>query len=337
MAGVGACNALTGAGDLVTRAEDGGEPSEASRATPVDARSGEGEEDAPGPTVVPSCQCVAAPPPGWIGPVALLLQHAPEPAPCPGGLTMAMSGGSEPEAPEPGCEPCTCTLTPTSCDSVTVQTSRGAGCSTPCASFAVRTACTPLNFCVNSSYASVITSAGEGSCAASGGARRPARWKEAVTACRFSDGTEGGVTAPSDAGCDLGLACAPKIEGLPAPTCIVRTGDAMCPDGPYSIRFTFAGSISDTRSCSPCSCGDAQVTCAGGELTVYRDSACTNIAGQSSISPPSCANILVTSSVGGARITRPASVVDGGCPPSGGVVTGGTVTAGSPWTACCLP
>jgi hypothetical protein len=158
-----------------------------------------------------------------------------------------------------------------------------------------------------------------------------------VTACRFSDGTQEGA-APSDAGCDLGLACAPKIEGRPAPTCIVHQGNAVCPDGPYSVRFTFGGSISDTRTCSPCTCGNAQVTCAGGELTVYQNNECTDVDHTNSIPPTSCRNIISASDlVGGARITKPASLVDGGCPPSGGVVTGGTVTAGSPWTACCLP
>jgi hypothetical protein len=111
----------------------------------------------------------------------------------------------------------------------------------------------------------------------------------------------------------------------------------VCPDGPYSVRFTFGGSISDTRSCSPCTCGIAQVTCAGGELTVYRNNECTNVGHTNSIPPTSCKNIGVNDPVGGAKITKPASVVAGGCPPSGGVVTGGTVTAGSPWTACCLP
>jgi hypothetical protein len=335
LAGAGACNALTGAGDFDVRAEeDGGEPAEASSAKPVDAGT---REDAPGPTVVPSCECVAASPPGWIGPVALFLYQAREPAPCPGGLLTAMSGGNDPQAPEPGCEPCTCTLD-ASCNTVTVQTHKGYGCSSTCSVGAatVGATCTALTFCYSASSVT-ITSVGQGSCTASGGARRPAGWREVVTACMFADGTDGGVTAPSDAGCDLGLACAPKIEGLSAPTCIVHEGDATCPEGPYSIRFTFGGSISDTRSCTPCTCGDAQVTCAGGEVTFYRNNACTNLLNTSSIPPPSCKNMAVADFLGGAKITKPALLVDGGCPSSGGVVDGGTVTAASPWTACCLP
>lgn len=334
-----ACNELTGAGDLATSAEDGGAPAEASSVEPpVDASTGgEGEMDAPGPTVVPSCDCVAAPPPGWIGPVALFREDAPEPAPCPGGLTTAMSGGTDPEAPEPGCEPCACTLTG-ACATATVQSYASGGCSSSCGSAfnaVVGTTCTRLSYCVPATTVKVTASA-RGSCTASGGARRPAGWKQSVTACTFSDGTDGGITAPADAGCDVGLACAPAIAGSSAPTCIVHEGEATCPDGPYSVRLTFGGSISDTRTCSPCTCGTAQATCEGGEVTVYHDDECTSVATKIGI-PPTCGAFTTGDATGGAKITKPASLVDGGCPPSGGVVTGGTVTAGAPWTACCLP
>jgi len=345
LAGVGACNALTGAGDFHTRADDakleeagsGGDGAGGGGGgeVPVDAGSDEPAEDA-STLPPPTCACVAAPPSGWIGPVSLLRAEAAEPASCPAGLTAAMSGGAEFEVPEPGCQPCTCKLE-NACKNVTVQPHVVSCTSQICGDAGVvGSSCTPLSYCWFQS-AAIVTAFGQGSCTPSGGARRPATWKSTATACTFSDEPDGGITDPLNGGCESGLACAPKVAGVEAATCIVREGDHQCPAGPYSVRSTFGRTLSDTRTCSTCKCGTPDVTCTGGEVTVYNDDTCQNAVDVVPAGPTTCETFVVATATGSAKLTKTPTVADGGCPPSGGVVTGGSVTRQSPWTACCLP
>lgn len=141
--------------------------------------------------------------------------------------------------------------------------------------------------------------------------------------------------------CDLGDAGAPLCEGhrscVPKPTtghiCIAQTvadgGVAACPAGfsfPYST--VVADSLSDTRTCSQCSCGWNGIGCTNPVVNFYSLVDCAGTA--TAVTQASCANNGSGLSVGvtGTDDAPSCLKTDGGVPQ-------GTVTSANDQIICC--
>lgn len=318
-----ACNAVSGIGDVV--AED---PIDAGLESGAALEDGEAADTGAVPAPPPTCTCVAPAPADWTGPIALLESADDTPRTCPTGLTALATGGSD-LTPGPDCQPCTCGAPTGTCTTAMATIFTGTMCVTPCMNVRpITTTCTPQPYCATQSSGNATLVRDGGSCAPSAGGVRPRPWTKSATSCGF--------TSPfSD--CPSGLACAPRSAGAPdARTCIMKTGEHACPTGsPYSLRNLSYGKLTDTRSCTACTCGTPNVTCTNATVTFYNDSNCQDVADSWSTSG-SCDSIVTFNDVtGSAKITEP-STITGSCAASGGNASG-SITPEEPTTYCCLP
>lgn len=120
----------------------------------------------------------------------------------------------------------------------------------------------------------------------------------------------------------------PPAEGA---LCIHKSGDHVCPEGPFSEERVWFASFEDTRACEPCGCSPVDTADCNEVVTGYAVNNCT--VGDAVLAPaPGCTVAPVD--FDGARIQS----VDptGSCTPTGGTPTG-EVTPSQPTTVCCLP
>lgn len=325
--GAFACNLLNGVGDLETGA-GGGDASPATTPTTEGGASdgGGGVDAAPAPP--PTCGCVAAAPSSWSGPFALLEGAGPARA-CPTGLAAVLDGGADAGASS-ACAPCTCGGPVGSCATALVEVHRQDVCNNLCdVPHTIGTSCTTVKYCGPSSSATAVIAADSGTCAPSGGQRLPPSWGLGATACAFA--------SPPDTTCPADQVCAPKSAGAPdARTCIVQAGVVACPPGPYTARVLYDTRITDTRSCSACTCDPAAGTCSTGTVSFYTDGTCGNLT-MTVPTTGTCTMFNDPSPNGSAKLTVASQLVDGGCAPHGGQVTGGALGGADPTTLCCLP
>lgn len=105
----------------------------------------------------------------------------------------------------------------------------------------------------------------------------PSAYGRTGTACRAAS------PAPT-AGCLGGNVCSPvPSSGDPSAfhLCLYQAGDMICPSG-YSNRYVTYSGVSDTRSCSACSCYNPGGTCTG-TLRFYADGSCGGELGSTAI------------------------------------------------------
>ena len=104
-------------------------------------------------------------------------------------------------------------------------------------------------------FGSTFTSGG--SCAASPSTTvPPTSWGGQARACAPT-------TTVTAAGCTAGSVCAPTADPTFA-LCIERAGVVACPAGSYSSQHVEYTGVTDSRSCSSCTCGPVQnVNCNG--------------------------------------------------------------------------
>jgi hypothetical protein len=140
------------------------------------------------------------------------------------------------------------------------------------------------------------------------------------------------AATPAASGCDAGEVCAP-VTALPFQTqtyCIARSGIQTCPTS-YPAQRIYYQSFTDTRACSPCTCGPASgATCSGGSVNFYGAPTCSGGVTPMSV-PEACG------SLGGARVgifSDAATPSGGRCVPDGGAPVGGFQGA-TPTTICC--
>ncbi|MFT3764709.1 MAG: hypothetical protein QM820_04210 [Minicystis sp.] len=157
-----------------------------------------------------------------------------------------------------------------------------------------------------------------------------ASWGTTVRVCR------GG----SLSGCDGNGYCTP-----PAPPgfryCVFRDGDRDCTDpsfGPYTEKHVFYEGFTDTRSCSPCTCGPPAGSTCTAQISIHADAACSSLPLDAHLmdsSAPACVDVIAGSALG-SKSASPPTYTPGACQPSGGEPMGSAVPVG-PSTLCCIP
>jgi hypothetical protein len=158
-----------------------------------------------------------------------------------------------------------------------------------------------------------------------------ASWKTYARACR-------GVAFPPCL--DPSKLCVPTAEPPPEgfAQCIYREGDHECPLD-YPDKRLFFDKGTDTRSCSPCSCGDPIGSVCSATVRMYQDALCTVVAKDADVTSiePKCVDLQVPPDVAllGKKVEN-ITYEPGSCPPSGGEPVGAADLQG-PSTFCCQP
>lgn len=156
-------------------------------------------------------------------------------------------------------------------------------------------------------------------------------------------GTANGVCPNS------GDVCRPKLPPDPLPLpgqpphgtwtyCISQSGTAddvgPCPSA-YPKQRVFVANYTDTRVCSPCTCGPPEGSSCTSTISVYSDGACTTEIGTLTPNMPGllCLDLPSGGSPLGSKAATPPAYSPGSCEPSGG--TTGTLTIDAPVAAFC--
>ncbi|MFT3764765.1 MAG: hypothetical protein QM820_04505 [Minicystis sp.] len=291
------------------------------------------------------------PPPGWDGPD--LLWHGPElqapecPASAAGFYYQGHAGLDAPNV----CGACQCDPPTGVCALPGTMTASSATCPGD-APGAVKTPFDPPvgwdGTCTNTDAADAAALCGGGTCAPSlaiasltlleAGCKPTqlpvpkngsAVWKTYAKVCQsFAPGTCA----------DTAETCGPVAEpGFHR--CISHDGDVACPAlGPYHERHVFYQGFTDTRACSPCSCGAPEGSTCKAQLSIFEDAACATMPSfvftlDAETAP--CHPLNVGAALSSKSATEPA-YTPGTCTPSGGVPMGSAEPA-DPMTYCCIP
>jgi hypothetical protein len=301
-----------------------------------DAAASDASSDGPSETSVTcSGACVGAPS-GWQGPFAILEGVGGPPPPTLPGCTGAYTndsydGTGSPDAGVPSCA-CACDAPKNAIcsDPVANYFSLG-GCSLGCgtANQNIAPTCTPLaNSGCLAGYATLTNpTASGGSCTPNATVDvPPVGWTKDVRLCAPP-------MPPTGSGCDGGAVCAPAAS-LPfeADTyCVAKQAVAQCPPEYPAARATYFGGVTDTRGCTPCSCGSPTgVTCTGASITLYADTQCQTGANNLAI-PMACANLGTAK----AAVFNGATGTGGSCISDDGGTPVGSFTPTTPTTICC--
>jgi hypothetical protein len=134
--------------------------------------------------------------------------------------------------------------------------------------------------------------------------------------------------------CEQTLVCGPAFAGFQA--CIYQSGNGSCPSGAYSTKtLVYSATSSDSRGCTPCTCGAAAgATCTGGSFSA-NTSGCSG--GATFPMSSTCSTAFLQVNEGATisiQLTQTPIASDATCYPDGGQPSG-TVTATSPITVCC--
>lgn len=289
--------------------------SDVSDAGPDTATSGDASADA-----APSCDCVKVPP-GWQGPVGLW-EGTPKGAPsCTGAYGGAATDlHSHLSAPDATCSSCSCApaIGQECAASVTVYGSSSCGTTLQTLSINTNGSCT--DFASVGSSAEYTWSTSGGSCLPSGGvATLPGTtWTNAARTCAYN----GSTSACTNGGTCYAWPTSP-FGGL----CVQQTGDVACPSA-FPNKYTYYSGVTDTRSCSSCTCDSPSGGSCAGYMEYWSSGSCSG--GSDGESPPGTCEPGAKSSVW-AKI----GLADAGaCVPDGGQPQGAAAAA-NPTTVCC--
>jgi hypothetical protein len=146
-------------------------------------------------------------------------------------------------------------------------------------------------------------------------------------------GCGGGSAATT---CNSGVCAPPAASSFQI--CIYQAGDQSCPSTSYTNKQLVYGGISDTRTCTDCSCGSPDGACKGGDALVNGSNPPCGIGGSTiALHSGSCAGVAVSLlSLSGEVTTAPKLDDAGSCAPDGGAPTG-SATPTTPITVCCGP
>lgn len=269
--------------------------------------------------------CVNKTPPGWNGPI-MLYDGDPSMAPsCPASHpTLAYTWHGD-LMPQPAmCGACTCTGTGVTCNLAPLALDDTA-CATQLGTVVqpAQNQCGPIQAPAGLQAITAATpTAISGACMPGGGSKTlpPAKWGRTGIAC-IGGGLGGGCTG--------GQTCAAKSEApFVAGLCIWASGDFPCPQG-FGDRHTFAGSVTDTRGCSPCACGAPSAQCTA-TSTIYPSGNCAG----APVDVPNDGSCVPVQNAGSVKVTVNASA---SCPASGGAPTGTITESGVITSVCCAP
>ncbi len=320
----------SGEGADAADAEDGGEGVDAAGA--VDAGGGPDAADAED---AGDCDCVAAPPTGWSGPVALA-QSAGTPSELGDCLApysaLALDGNADPIAPAAACG-CSCgAVAGATCAPPTIGLYPDGTCSSSCAT------ATPTGASCASSSLSGCGAAPHAKAPAplpSGGACQPqpstsvpaATWGTLARACALPSPAARGA-------CDAASVCAPRATSpYSGHLCALIAGDVSCPAGSaYNVKHVYYAGADDSRACSPCTCGPPDGGACTGTFSVYNTSACALFTSTFSLGS-SCVPVQIATSGVESQVSLATA---GGCAASLVQPSGG-FTPSLPTTVCCAP
>jgi hypothetical protein len=160
----------------------------------------------------------------------------------------------------------------------------------------------------------------------------PATWGTFARACRQSE----------YAMCDASQVCLPWADPPPAgfKQCISNDGDLPCPvtiADKYTEKHVFYTDISDTRGCTPCTCGAPSGSECSALISIYTDPACMSQLGSATVTSatPICDDFPAGSTLG-SKVAGPVTYTPGACQPGGGEPMGQAVPIW-PTTFCCIP
>lgn len=313
---------------------------------------GDGLVDCADPECAAKAQCAMPAPPGWIGPLALYEGKNP-PEDCPEAFPLHLfSGGTEALAEPAECSECSCGVPyGGTCGAATqLMQNRGLACTGGGATLTRDgTACFVHNKqadCGGEPCASVEMRASRGAYSVFPGAPPDSigfrctpseqevtlpepTWEVSAFAC---------TTPPlSIGGCSYGSVCTPKPAApFKSRLCIANMGgDVDCPQGDYPEKIVFNKTITDTRFCNDCSCGDPKGVCTLNWAIRQHD---PYVQCQHPIIESGTGELCLSTSNWPARVhielTSGAPTGGGSCTPRGGQPYGG-VKAEEPVTFCC--
>lgn len=119
--------------------------------------------------------------------------------------------------------------------------------------------------------------------------------------------------------------------------CIGKVGDVVCPAG-FPDRTVSYGDVSDTRTCSDCSCSTATGGTCKLTVSLFTDAACNTPVGMmTTVESGQCTNLTGNPTIAGRSAAVTQAPSGGGCAvvPGGGVASG-AVAPTDPTTFCCL-
>ena len=135
---------------------------------------------------------------------------------------------------------------------------------------------------------------------------------------------------------DPSFLCVPTAEPPPEgfSQCIYRLGDHECP-ADYPDKRVFFDKVTDTRSCSPCSCGEPTGSACSAKVLFFQDMDCTQPAGgvDGTSLGPECDLLWPGPPLLGKKVTD-ITYYPGSCPASGGEPVG-SADLMHPSTFCC--
>lgn len=330
----GAGSAQTGAAGSAT-SDAGGKPPEPEDCYDGDDNDADGLVDCEDSDCTPTSECVAEPPVGW-----LAVRSYEEPYPPAAAAPSCPSGASPIElfadpAGTPSCEPCSCSWMGAACSApklacwyhnvtcwfdpaVIVQSDYGG-----CAPNPPVPSTSAIGSCRLSAPPQILT---QGECTASGGTLVEAEpWGRAIHAC---------PVPAAGKGCGEGAACLPRSAAPYDTLCLLRDGQDACPAGFQTVDVqAFADGI-DSRTCTPCACSTASVTCVGGGYVVHDDDDCKKNPNDKAITSYECTDASWLLDNGKGSFTAfPAEPTKGTC---AGGMPGGQLQPVGPKKLCCL-
>jgi hypothetical protein len=330
LAGLVACNSITGAGELeiassTQQAADAGSGA-------ADARADHVEETVPvevdPPKTCPSAgwRCVPVAPDAWEGPVLVYEGTAESVPTCPTSMALTrLEANVGTPTGSHTCEDCSCgPATGITC-STTITQYNTSSC-TDQLEPTMPLGATCLTTATNVDSVRIDMTPSGGSCAVQGGAPKldPISWPSTIKAC-------GAPSLLAD-GCAAGELCAPEAATpSKARHCIWKTGEDACPSAWPERVIAYAG-VDDNRTCTGCGCTAPTRQCTGSVR--YYSSSNQGCSGSSALSPIPTTCMVVKDRSGLVLVAADGS---GSCGVSGQATPSGEVTGKDPSTLCCLP
>lgn len=311
---------------------------------PVDA--GVVVVQAPPPSDVCEGTCVPGSYAGWSPPFLARLGNDKGPSKCPDQATNPYFSGVAPPA-APTCGECTCQASTGSCGFPAIMTANASTCMDPGAGTAFDPpsawdgSCTPQDAIAGGIQSVTIAPLvlSEDGCVAVPPVIPKDLPKQAAFA-RGCTGTASGVCPNSGDACEPALPSKKQDPAAIWTYCVNQMGaggeyTSTCPKQ-YPNMHVFADAYTDTRACSPCTCGPPEGSACSSLVSVFADTACADQIGSvTALSSESmCVDIPPASPLGSKTASAPA-YEPGTCPAGGGVMTG-SLLADAPWTLCCL-
>jgi hypothetical protein len=135
-----------------------------------------------------------------------------------------------------------------------------------------------------------------------------------------------------------GESCLPSAPGFA--TCVFDPGDQECVAllAPYTQKILAYTNISDTRTCSACTCDAPTGSVCSAEISIYSDGTCASSSPNANpvdSTKPVCVDLITGAALGSKSASAP-TYTPGACQAGGGVPSGSAVPV-APTTFCCIP